>query len=440
MAAPAPTPFQPAEYSTDSAGDVPLVGDPLIEWLHGFPREQGNDDYTADGEYGKSLVGVLTYVCAGSFLFIFLMWCVNLLSCCQCCRDKLPCCFAIFKNKPKTAGRTTILLFVLAALAATASYFGRNEFNDAVEDMADEMKELGDSFNDLYADAVAMEASSDSITASVNTPACTVAATQSGLEGAATGLASAAATTESLLKGLGDDLYNYAEKMEEDAAEHINLGLMVVVGLVWLNVLLGIVATCTKGCRCDDCCVILIGSISLIVLMVLVSVEMTFAVAISDFCFKGPETSIGLLMNADLINFYTTCNGTNPLDAQFEAAQSSLDTFKTTIDNNGADCDSTLLASISTDTDASKASLTSMEATSGCGMLNPRFTGFLHDILCDEAVRGLFICFLAHAGSGLLLVIAFCCMPCAATAKKEAKDEEGGEKETELSSNPVSQT
>jgi len=196
----------------------------------------------------------------------------------------------------------------------------------------------------------------------------------------------------------------------------------------------------TKGCRCDDCCVILIGSISLIVLMVLVSVEMTFAVAISDFCFKGPETSIGLLMNADLINFYTTCNGTNPLDAQFEAAQSSLDTFKTTIDNNGADCDSTLLASISTDTDASKASLTSMEATSGCGMLNPRFTGFLHDILCDEAVRGLFICFLAHAGSGLLLVIAFCCMPCAATAKKEAKDEEGGEKETEMSSNPVSQT
>ena len=355
------------------------------------------------------------------FILWFLMCCVNLCACCKCCRKKLPCCFAIFQNHQLRGKLTVIFLFVVAAAIATAAFQGRNEFNSAIYDSADELRALGDSFDNLYADAEAMETQSAAIVTSTAAAACDNAEVQSALDSTGVGLASAASSIEELLRGLGGQLTDTAKTIEDDAPPNIDLGLGVITCMVWLNVLLGICAILTDRCKCDDCLVLMIGSLTLLLLIALVGLEATLAVAISDFCFKGPSTSIALAMDEDLVNFYTTCNGTNPLDTQFDSAQASLTAYETTIDDIAADpaitCNEPELTEIPVQIDLTKASIFSMQSNSGCSFLNPRFTGFLNDIICDEAVRGLFLCLLVHGCSGLALLIAFCCFPCAANTE-----------------------
>ena len=58
-------------------------------------------------------------------------------------------------------------------------------------------------------------------------------------------------------------------------------------------------------------------------------------------------------------------------------------------------------------------------------MLNPRFQAFLHNILCDEVVKGIFLCFMVHAWSGMILVVTFCVFPCAANTESHKHDRLG---------------
>ena len=75
-------------------------------------------------------------------------------------------------------------------------------------------------------------------------------------------------------------------------------------------------------------------------------------------------------------------------------------------------------------------------------MLNPRFQGFLHGILCDEVVRGIFVCFMVHASSGFILLATYCIFPCAAYAKVKKSSttstkvapEEGNDEPKEIAS------
>ena len=58
-------------------------------------------------------------------------------------------------------------------------------------------------------------------------------------------------------------------------------------------------------------------------------------------------------------------------------------------------------------------------------MLNPRFQAFLHNILCDEVVKGIFLCFMVHAWSGMIFVVTFCVFPCAANTESHKHDRLG---------------
>lgn len=109
---------KPGEYSTDSAGETPITGDPLVETLHDFHHE-GEDDYQPTADYGKSVLAVFAIIVAGGFWCLFCMWCINCCACCKCCREKLPCCFALFKEHRSRGKAVVIVLFLFAAIAAS---------------------------------------------------------------------------------------------------------------------------------------------------------------------------------------------------------------------------------------------------------------------------------------------------------------------------------
>lgn len=209
-----------------------------------------------------------------------------------------------------------IFLFLVAAVVATAAYAGRNEFNDAVYESADVLRKLGSSYDTLYDDAYALTIQSTTVDEATATAACNFDDAQTNLQSASDGLALATGELEELLNGVGEKLSDAADIMEDNAPQYVDLGLGIITTLVWLNVFLGVIAIMTDHCKCDDCLVLVLGSLTLILLMILTAIEMTLAVAISDFCYKGPETAIGLALDDPLLDYYLTCNGTNPLYVQ----------------------------------------------------------------------------------------------------------------------------
>ena len=156
---------------------------------------------------------------------------------------------------------------------------------------------------------------------------------------------------------------------------------------------MGVVAILTEHCKCDDILVTCIGSLTLLLLIILVGFELTLAVSMSDFCYKSPEESISLLTDGRMINYYMKCEGTNPLSDQFDSSREVISTYQETVrsvrSSSDITCDSTSLSTIMATNNETEVTLDFMEGGSGCSVITPRFQATLHDIICDEGVRGL---------------------------------------------------
>ena len=187
-----------------------------------------------------------------------------------------------------------------ATLHLSSGWLGKNEFNDAVTESADELRYLGKSFTTLHGQSLELIDQSSSIATATDSATCDSGEANTALQSASDGLTLASEDVEGMLKGLGDDLNDMADFIEDNAPYYVNMGIYVVTGLVWVNVLLGLIAICTSGCKCDDCLTIFVGSLTLIVLMVLAGFEMMIAVTLSDFCYKGPENSLSLELDVSM--------------------------------------------------------------------------------------------------------------------------------------------
>ena len=48
------------------------------------------------------------------------------------------------------------------------------------------------------------------------------------------------------------------------------------------------------------------------------------AVTVADFCYKGPENAISEITSNQMITYYVTCNGTNPLSPHYDDSRSMV--------------------------------------------------------------------------------------------------------------------
>ena len=290
MASPAPTPYQPGAYDTDSAGS--FFGTPIVELLHDY-YHAGSDDYDTNTDYAISVAGFIASIVIIGVLSLLCVWCFNLCACCKCCREGCCSpCFGVFGHNKMRGKGTVIVLFLITAVVAMTSYAGRNEFNDAIYQTGDELRYLGDTFDALEATSADMVTQAGATSTATDASACNDATTATALEGAADGLVGATDAVYGLLEGLGGELRKVADQIEADFPSRVDTGMAFITVMIWVNVLLGICAICTDKCKCDDCLVILIGTLTLVTLIIVVALEVALAVTLSDFCYKGPENAI----------------------------------------------------------------------------------------------------------------------------------------------------
>jgi len=233
-------------------------------------------------------------------------------------------------------------------------------------------------------------------------------------------MASACATLEKLTAGLGDDTRKAADQVEDDVPPLIDLGLGLLTAIVWINWLLGSLAAVTS-CSCDDCLVLVLGSVTMLLLIVVAATEHTFAVTMADFCYPGPENSLIETVPGDLIAYFLTCIGTSPMAPQFSTARSQVAeyaTMVTDIENDAAlTCSAAGLDTILTTNAAMTATIDSFETAAGCPEINPTLLAVLHKMLCGDFVRGLFVCTMVHTAAGFGLWFTFMVSPCALNTK-----------------------
>jgi hypothetical protein len=418
MEVPAPTPFTVSKYSTDSAGS--FFGTPIIELLHDYHHE-GSDD-VSDPEYLVSAVGFFASIIVIGFLFLCVLWCFNCFACCECCRNALKCCFGVFHERKLVGKLTVIFIFLIASITATTSYVGRNEFNDAVFEIGDQLRYTGNLFNKLENTSSEIITQSLIYSRAVSTLNCANQSATEAFTSSTEAMENVGDALYDLVDGIGGDLKGYARDLEETFPPYVDMSMITMTCLIWFNAILGSFAIMTD-CKCDDCLVIFIGTITILILTIAVGLEMMIATTTADFCYATPENVLLDLAGSNQIaQFYLTCSGTSPFASHFDDARSSVVDFRTTIEDNGQWCLKSSVNTISATTNMTIASITDMEVTTGCSSINPLFTNTVHGIVCDELVRGLFITFMVQAFSAIILFIALMIFPCAANTKVRFKD------------------
>jgi len=225
----------------------------------------------------------------------------------------------------------------------------------------------------------------------------------------------------SLVTGIDEDIRDFAKDMEELLPQYVDLGMILVTVLIWFNAVVGSCAMLTQ-CKCDDCLMIFIGSITILILALSVGVELTLATVTADVCYAVPEVVIMEVAGGDLTDFYLTCNGTSPFTPQFDSARETVKKFRTTISEMGEWCESTNINLISDTTNLTVASINDIEDQTGCASINPLYTRTVHGIVCDELIRGLFIALMVQAASAFLIFFALMVYPCAANTKVRFQD------------------
>jgi len=420
--------FTPEEYSTDSAGDG-ITGEPVIEELHGT-YHHFDEDYSNKQDYLKNVPVFAGTVIAVGVLLMLILWLYSICFCCSCCCVK--CCFGCFKGKPKKARCTVIVMFLLSGILATCSWEGRRIFLSAVDKSAEDLdylakifdafatysgdiKDDGGTYTQATERANCQGTGAEAITASLNAVAMSVTGVGNALVG--------------LTDGLGDKIRKGADAVADETPQYITLGLGLITALVWVNFGMGSFAIMTSCCKFDDCISMILGSATLLLLIVMVSLEYSIATFMSDFCYPGPTISITETVNNKLLNYFMLCLGTSPLASNFDSARQSITDFTTTLKQIEDDPLITCtkpggLTLIETTNTELTATITGFENEAGCPTINPLFTSVLNDILCGDFVRGLYVCFVVHAAAGLMLWLTYMVFPCAATTKAVKKDEE----------------
>lgn len=179
-----------------------------------------------------------------------------------------------------------------------------------------------------------------------------------------------------------------------------------------------------------------------ILLSILIAVELPASVLFADFCHAGPTTVIDAMASKVLkgqaiqvVNFYTSCTGINPLELQLNKTMHQLAQVQDALDglHGTPECQLTDGSPLSLLDGYSSTALTAINYLSEnqkCAVINNVFSDIVQNALCNLTINGLWQLWAVHIASGALLYV---CMFFTSHVKQKCKvlvlmDEEGAVK------------
>mmetsp|Transcript_28581 Transcript_28581/g.33776 ORF Transcript_28581/g.33776 Transcript_28581/m.33776 type:complete len:567 (+) Transcript_28581:28-1728(+) len=416
MATPSPTVFAPAEYS---AGEV-------VQNLHKYPHYNGADTFSLDGEYWVAIETMFYLTCFVGFAVIVFQWfffCFE--SCCRCCEKRMKCSSFVL--------RSLLGFLFLWLLAGTGlSYWGRNEFQLGASRVYDLCIKLSDTFKSLeeYAASINTRAAKEVALSGIVCSNATSLTSQ--MTDATTGLQTASQGVVDLLDGLGLTIEEVGTLFETTIPRFIDWGIGLVTAFIGLTVFFGFWTVLCGSARRRRL-LIAFSACVLVILCPLIAFELTLSVVLSDFC-VGLESGDGPIMvmandyapssTLSLINYYGTCNGTNPIsDFLGDAADEILVINSTAQSLKPVPlCSFQNLTSMQQESVSSSTEINAMTDLVGCSDINPFITDIFHKVVCSDIVDGVYKIWVVQLTCAVSLwVLLFLVMAEILTAETESR-------------------
>jgi uncharacterized membrane protein len=288
----------------------------------------------------------------------------------------------------------------------------------------------------------------------------TLADVSQSFEDVSSSLAGLVDSTDSFV-GMTSDfdsfLTDYEDRVTQATLALLSLGVICAIlnftVLVFSNL-------STDGKGCCGCMGGLFGYITgpmtvivLFIIFVILGLCMAISTFASDFCMDPDGHALDLVPfstdttavndNYNMIEFYTTCDGTDILGDYIDdslsfigEARTELTSFKNACD--AASCTSATAVTCQTYYDDMTTILNEMElaangmaASVECSEINPIYQSFVYDALCDSGVNALVLLWVGLLVSGVFLFLTFGCYKSVASsdAYKITKDKKKGSKE-----------
>jgi hypothetical protein len=400
-------------FDETSPAPTPAADSLYVNNLHDFPRGPYSAAFDInDAEYQHGCAFIFATVIAVAVLLILIyVFFLFARCCCKCCQIS----DASMRNHEARCGATgqrmcLFLWLLLTMVLMCCSYIGRNEFIEGVERLTDASDSLGDIFSELNTQGdLLVDAASD-----LNTTIAGISCESPGdddpvaeFAGYATAFLTAVNALNDMWDGLDTKFYDIGEVFEERGPQFVDMGVMAIVMLVGFVCVIGVLADLLSNCPGGWLLfnlASLIGILVMLILTVIIALELTMSVVISDFCSAGIDQSFLDVMQNDigledetlkLVTYYVSCGGVNPLFSAMNASIIELEGLNATahetaqIEYGGVKvCTPTAdvkeLGTISVD---SLGTLDDIQGTIGCGEINPIYQTVTHELLCINLVQ-----------------------------------------------------
>ena len=156
-----------------------------------------------------------------------------------------------------------------------------------------------------------------------------------------------------------------------------------------------------------------IGIVTLLLLILTISFELTMSVMFADFCYYGPNRAVyEMSMNyqprtANVVQYYTICDGTNPLQTMLNKTSVALGNIKNAtrhikVDNCDEEGAYQQIKITSVEATSTIANLTSAQ---DCDVVNDIYFDMVDEVLCDKTVQGLWQLWATHMAAAALMYI-----------------------------------
>jgi len=275
------------------------------------------------------------------------------------------------------------------------SYWGRENFQEGADIARQIAGDLEDIFSALKSGSDELEGSAGVISLAVNGSSCGSSFAASSLWNTSQSLATAAGETVDLVGGIASKVRQFSNGFERRVPLVIDLGVGFVTGIMSITVFAGFYMT-AFGSVFSRQVVLVLSSLVLILFCPIIGFELTASVVISDFC-VGLDDSFLIVAEEyipsgalDLVEFYTRCNGTNPLEAPLDDSLQASADLAQGVAEFGSNCSAVAMASIVNETMVVNATVQTLSSNMGCDLVNPLLTRLLHSVVCSDVVVGIY--------------------------------------------------
>jgi hypothetical protein len=394
----------------------------LVDQYHDTPRLRESRSFDADEQYWYISFDVVisVLVCCFALLIFYGVYAYARKTCWRCQRavegsEQRQCCHT--GRDASRAQRVGLVVWLVIAVVvfAVLTVMTQHKLDNTLKNLHDGVNDLGDAFDAIDAQTASLDEIGVETLATAQEIFCVSQDFETLIQDASEDFAAAAADAAEIAASAATDANKLGSRLKGHG-RWLDLALLVLLAFVVLILPCASYGALTKSPRLLEHWAARWACFVVACLAVLLAFEFGVLVKVSDFC-VAPDANFRDLVDrriaissadAELIDYYVSCGGANPLLAPLNnslAEITFLDDAAALALATGACAPSQSLEELRVLMAAADAQLDAVQTAAACDAVTPIYQDLVHDTLCRKFVRSLNAMGVSHAVVGVALYV-----------------------------------